>query len=212
VGLAGACFLGATPERLVRLEGRFLKADCLAGSAPRGATEEEDRRLGEALLADAKERHEHALVVQAVREALAPVCSSFCAPETPGLLRMPNVQHLHTPVRGTLRGQTSILELVERLHPTPAAGGLPREAALPLIRRYEPFGRGWYAAPVGWLDALGDGEFAVAIRSALIRGQEALLYAGCGIVAASDPDREYAESCLKLRPMLWALGDRERGP
>jgi isochorismate synthase len=203
-----ACFLGATPERLVRLEGRAVRADPLAGSAARGATEDEDRRLGDALLADEKERREHGLVVGAVRDALEPVCSHLDVPETPELLRMPNVQHLHTPIRGVLAGEASILELVERLHPTPAAGGLPRDAALSLIRRYEPFDRGWYAGPVGWVDGGGNGEFAVAIRSALLRGHEALLYAGCGIVAGSDPEREYAESCLKLRPMLWALNGR----
>lgn len=200
-----ACFLGATPERLVRLDGRTVRADVLAGSAPRGATIEEDRRLGDALLTEEKERREHRLVVQAVREALEPVCSSLNVPNWPELLHMPNVQHLHTPIRGTLVGGANVLELAERLHPTPAAGGLPRHAALSLIRRYEPFDRGWYAGPLGWIDGQGNGEFAVAIRSALIRGREAHLYAGCGIVAGSDPEREYAESCLKLRPMLWAL-------
>lgn len=203
-----ACFLGATPERLVRLEGRTVRADPLAGSAPRGTTGEDDRRLGDALLADEKERREHSLVVQAIRDALAPLCLRLSVPETPALLRMPNVQHLHTPIEGVLGGEASILELVERLHPTPAAGGLPRDAALSLIRRYEPFDRGWYAGPVGWVDGGGNGEFAVAIRSALVRGHEALLYAGCGIVAGSDPEQEYAESCLKLRPMLWALNGR----
>ena len=209
-----ACFLGATPERLVRVDrpdsdGRAapsrVRADCLAGSARRGATEEEDRSLGEALLTDPKERHEHAVVVQALRDDLQPLCSQLDIKEAPGLLRMPNVQHLYTPIQGALSAERGVLELVERLHPTPAAGGLPREAALQFIRQWEPFDRGWYAGPVGWVDGRGEGEFAVAIRSALIRGQEAFLYAGCGIVTGSDPEREYAESCLKLRPMLWAL-------
>lgn len=203
-----ACFLGATPERLVRLDGRLVRADCLAGSTARGATEDEDRSLAEALLADGKERHEHALVVRALRDALGPVCSQLRIPETPTILRMPNVQHLHSPVEGALKGEEHVLTLVERLHPTPAAGGLPRQAALSLIRSYEPFDRGWYAGPVGWIDGRGGGEFAVAIRSALLRGSEALLYAGCGIVAGSDPEREYEESCLKLRPMLWALNGK----
>ena len=207
--LGDRCFLGATPERLVRLDGRNVRTDCLAGSTARGASEEEDRSLAEALLADAKERHEHALVVRAVCQALAPLCSDLAVPETPGLLRMPNVQHLHTPVLGVLRDEAHILEIVERLHPTPASGGLPRQAALSLIRRYEPFDRGWYAGPVGWIDGHGGGEFAVAIRSALLSGNEALLYAGCGIVAGSDPDLEYRESCLKLRPMLWALNGKQ---
>ena len=107
-----------------------------------------------------------------------------------------------------MEGEWHVIELAERLHPTPAAGGLPRQAALPLIRSYEGFDRGWYAGPVGWVDARGEGEFAVAIRSALLRGNEAVLYAGCGIVAGSEPEREYEESCLKMRPMLWALNGK----
>ena len=203
-----ACFLGATPERLVRLEGRNVRADCLAGSAARGASEGEDRSLAEALLADEKERHEHALVVRALRDALASLCWRLSVPEAPALLRMPNVQHLHTPVEGVLKEETHVLQLVERLHPTPAAGGLPRDAALSLLRSYEPFERGWYAGPVGWVDRQGGGEFAVAIRSALLKGSEAFLYAGCGIVSGSDPEQEYRESCLKLWPMLWALNGK----
>ncbi|OGO50506.1 MAG: hypothetical protein A2148_01000, partial [Chloroflexi bacterium RBG_16_68_14] len=204
----GSCFLGATPERLVRLDGRAVRADCLAGSAARGATEEEDRSLGAALLADGKEWHEHALVVDALREALGPLCASLSVPEGPRILRMPNVQHLHTPVEGVLTDERHILELAARLHPTPAAGGLPQGVALSLIRSYEPFERGWYAGPVGWIDGRGAGEFDVAIRSALVRESEAFLYAGCGIVAGSDPDREYQESCLKLQPMLWAINGK----
>lgn len=202
-----SCFLGATPERLVRLAGEVVQATCLAGSTARGASDEEDRTLGEALLADKKERHEHALVVRALRKALRPLCSQLSLPESPSLLRMPNVQHLQTPVEGVLQSKTDILELVERLHPTPAAAGLPRQAALSLIRAHEPFDRGWYAGPLGWIDGHGGGEFVVAIRSALLQGNAASLYAGCGIVADSDPEREYEESCMKLRSMLWALNN-----
>jgi isochorismate synthase len=201
-------FLGATPERLVRLDGRIVRGDCLAGSTARGATEDEDRLLGEALLTDKKEQHEHALVVGALRNALGPVCAKVNIADTPTLFRMPNVQHLHTPIEGMLKEEAHVLELVERLHPTPAAGGLPRDTALPRIRSCEPFDRGWYAGPVGWMDARGSGEFVVAIRSALLRGSKALLYAGCGIVAGSDPDREYEESSLKLRAMQWALNGK----
>lgn len=204
----GGCFVGATPERLVRLEGRTVQAGCLAGTRARGASEEEDRRLGEALLADRKEGHEHALVVRALREALAPLCSWLEVPARPSIRRMPNVQHLYTPLRGRLAAEVDILELVARLHPTPAAGGLPREAALPLIRACEPFDRGWYAGPLGWVDGRGDGEFVVGIRSALLRGSAAFLYAGCGIVGDSDPDLEFEESRLKLQPMLWALNGK----
>lgn len=204
-----SCFLGAAPERLVRLDAGIVRADCLAGSTARSANEEEDQALGEALFADQKERHEHALVVRALRDALGPLCHSLSVPATPNLLSMPNVQHLHTPVVGAVNGELNVLELVERLHPTPATGGLPTSAALPLIRSYENFDRGWYAGPVGWVDGRGGGEFAVAIRSALLGGNQALLYAGCGIVAGSDPEREYEESCLKLRPMLWALNGNQ---
>ena len=201
-----SCFLGATPERLVSLDGEIIRATCLAGSTSRGVTENEDRARGDALLSDAKERHEHDLVVRALRDALNPLVSSLNVAGAPTLLRMSNVQHLFTSVEGVMRREGRILDLVELLHPTPAAGGLPREAALSLIRSYEPFDRGWYAGPVGWVGRDGGGEFAVAIRSALLTGGEAALYAGCGIVAESDPEHEYQESSLKLGPMLWALG------
>ena len=201
----GATLIGATPERLVRVDGRRVRVSCLAGSARRGAGSEDDAAIGAALLADGKERREHQLVVGMIADALVPLCRDIDVPPEPALMRMPNVQHLHTPVEGTLAGDVGVLALVERLHPTPAVGGLPRAGALRLLRRWESFDRGWYAGPVGWVDARGDGEFAVAIRSALLCGREAHLFAGCGIVAGSDPRREYEESSLKLRPMLWAL-------
>ncbi|MCH7698049.1 MAG: isochorismate synthase [Chloroflexi bacterium] len=204
-----SCFLGTTPERLVRLNGRALRANCLAGSARRGDTDDEDRTLGNALLHDEKEQHEHALVVSALRDALQPCCADLNIPDQPSLLAMPNVQHLHTPVEGTLRDDAHVLDLVARLHPTPAVGGVPQHAACSLIQAYEPFDRGWYAGPVGWFDSQGDGEFVVAIRSALLQGRGALLYAGCGIVDGSDPEREYSESRLKLEPMLWAMNGRD---
>lgn len=200
-----ACFVGATPEQLVRVEGRSVHATCVAGSARRGADAADDEAAGRALLADGKERREHQLVVDMIAASLAPLCDRLDVPAEPVLMRMPNVQHLYTPVQGTLTGDVGVLELVERLHPTPAVGGMPREEALALIHRHETFDRGWYAGPVGWVGASGDGEFAVALRSGLVTGREARLFAGCGIVAGSDPQREYEESILKLRPMLWAL-------
>ncbi len=203
------CFVGATPERLVRLEGRTVRTDCLAGSTRRGATDDEDRAVGAALLADRKEQREHALVMGVLRNVLEPLCTRLSIPETPRLLRLPNVQHLHTPMEGELKEVSDIFALVAALHPTPATGGLPRKTACSLLRTYEDFDRGWYAGPVGWIDGQGGGEFVVAIRSALLRDREARLYAGCGIVAGSDPEREYAESCLKLRPMLWALNSTQ---
>lgn len=203
-----SCFVGATPERLVRLDGKIVRADCLAGSTSRDETPTKDHALGETLLADPKERREHALVKRTLQDCLTPFCMRLSAPETPTLLRLPNVQHLYTPLEGVLKEDNDIFGLVERSHPTPATGGLPWETACALLRTYEGFDRGWYAGPVGWVDRHGSGEFVVAIRSALLRGHDARLYAGCGIVAGSDPEREYAESCLKLRPMLWALSNR----
>jgi isochorismate synthase len=206
VGRGERCFLGATPERLLRVCNGEVSTTCLAGSYARGTTDEADRRLAEALLADPKERGEHTLVLNALVEALAESCTSVETPETPSVLKLPNVQHLCTPVSGRIAPGQSVLRIVERLHPTPSVGGEPRALALQLIREREGLDRGWYAGAVGWVDHQGEGEFAVAIRAALLRGGEATLFAGCGIVADSDPEREFAESCIKLTPMLSALG------
>jgi isochorismate synthase len=199
-------FLGATPERLVRFAGGELRTACLAGSERRGATAEEDRQLGESLLLSAKNREEHAVVVRALRESLSGLCDELIMPDAPELLSVSNVHHLYTPVTARPRGGVGLLDAVERLHPTPAVGGDPRPDALAYIRAHEQLDRGWYAAPVGWLGHDGAGEFAVALRSALVVGRQASLFAGCGIMGDSDPAREYAESLLKFRPMLAALG------
>lgn len=199
------CFLGATPERLARLRSGVADVACLAGSAPRGGSTEEDAYLGGALLASAKDRAEHAIVVREVLSRLAATCSDLKVPAAPRLLRLQNVQHLYTPVEARVQPGLGILDLVERLHPTSAVGGYPRQEALRYIRTHEGLDRGWYAGPVGWVNHCGDGEFAVALRSALLDGSAATLFAGCGIVAASRPADEYAETCLKLRPMLTAL-------
>lgn len=199
------CFLGATPERLLRLQHGEVHTMSLAGSIRRGKTPDEDHRLGQTLLNSAKDRYEHAVVVQTLVEALNETCTNVHVDQIPHLLKLGNIQHLCTPITGQLLGGYSLLDLVELLHPTPAVGGRPREAALRLIRDCEQLDRGWYASPVGWLDAQGEGEFAVALRSALLYGQQATLFAGCGIVGDSDPAHEYAESRLKLKPMLAAL-------
>jgi isochorismate synthase len=199
-------FLGASPERLVRLEGREVAAACLAGSIARGATPGEDRAQGARLLASAKDRAEHAVVARALREGLAALCDDVRGPEEPALLTVRNVHHLHTPLRARLRDGRTLLDLVARLHPTPAVGGAPRELALAFLREHEAIDRGWYAGPVGWIGRDGGGEFAVALRSALVRGGEASLFAGCGVMGDSEPAEEYAESALKLRPMRVALG------
>lgn len=200
------CFLGATPERLVRLRAGDVATEAVAGSTPRGASADEDRLLGEGLRANPKDRLEHAVVVDVVRGVMEEVCHGVAAPAEPELLKVANVQHLVTALTGRLREPLSVLDLVERLHPTPAVGGFPRHAALAWIGRHEDLSRGWYAGPIGWINPDGEGEFAVAIRSAVMRGSEAVLFAGCGIVADSDPAQEYAESALKMRPLLQALG------
>jgi len=204
-----ACFLGATPERLVALHDGTATTMALAGSGPRGATPEQDCVLGQRLLADPKERTEHAVVVDAVREGLAEVSTRVVADVEPRLHKLANVQHLVTPIRAQVQPGRGVLDLVERLHPTPAVGGYPRQRALEVIREAEGLDRGWYAAPLGWVDAQGQGEFVVGLRSALLRGDVATLFAGCGIVADSDPATELAEAGWKLRPMLSALGVQE---
>lgn len=198
-------FYGASPELLASTRGPALETMALAGSAARGHSDEADRRLGEMLLGSAKDRQEHEIVVEKMRDRLRPMTESLeiCAPS---LLKLSNIQHINTPIRGTLKRETGILPPVEALHPTPALGGDPRPDALRLIRELEPIPRGWYGAPVGWIDSSLDGQFAVAIRSAVAQESRAWIYAGAGIVAESLPDLEWEETELKFRPMLDAHG------
>ncbi|MGH2458621.1 MAG: isochorismate synthase [Chloroflexota bacterium] len=205
------CFLGASPEQLVSLRQGMVRTICLAGSGARGATVEDDCRLGDELLASAKNRSEHAIVARGIRDRLAGAGVQLAPSGAPSLLKLRNIQHLATPIIGHAPGDLAILDLIAKLHPTPSVGGQPGDAALRFIRDHEGLDRGWYAGPVGWLDAWGQGEFAVAIRSALLSGDVATLFAGCGIVADSDPELEYAESCLKLKPMLSALASAQNG-
>ncbi len=198
-GSAG--FFGATPERLVGLRGRTVETGALAGTTGRGDTAEEDEWLAADLLDDDKNVHEHELVADAIRDQLAPYAASVRAGQR-GIRRLATVQHIETPITAELADDEHVLTLVEALHPTPAVGGLPPDAALATIRDTEPFERGWYAAPVGWFDAAGYGSFAVAIRSAVAGADAATLFAGVGIVADSDPDREWDEVQLKYRPIL----------
>jgi isochorismate synthase len=199
-------FLGASPELLVSLRGREFRSMAIAGSFGRAQDAATDELLEAELLGSDKEREEHAVVVDALRDALAPLASRLDMPTTPSVLRLRHVRHLVTPLRGTLREPVGVLSLVERLHPTPAVGGAPRELALELIAEEERQERGWYAGPLGWVDGAGDGEFVVALRSGLVEGRAATLMAGCGIVADSDPDREWAESEAKLLALGSALG------
>ena len=199
-------FLGASPELLVSLRDGLASALGLAGSARRGATPDEDEALGQGLLASAKDRREHATTVGMIRDALADVTEQLLAPDVPQLRRLRNIQHLATEIAGRALPGVDVLELVRRLHPTPAVCGWPRGAARRAIAALERFDRGWYAGPVGWLDARGDGEFAVALRSALVRFDRAWLFAGAGIMGDSVPETEFAEVQLKFRPLTEALG------
>jgi len=194
-------FFGATPERLVSLRGRTVETDALAGTTGRGETPAEDEWLACELLADPKNVHEHDLVAETIRDQLAPFAASVSAGEQQ-IKRLANVQHIHTPITAELAEDTHVLSLVEALHPTPAVGGLPPDKALETIRETEPFDRGWYAAPIGWIDDAGNGTFAVGLRSAVATRRQATLFAGVGIVGDSDPDREWDEVELKFRPIL----------
>jgi len=221
VGRGSDTFVSATPETLVRVEGRRVETAALAGSAPRGRHPKEDRSLAQALLSSEKEREEHDYVVEAIRSVLDTRCDELEIPGTPRLRPLLGIQHLETPVAGRLSEATDggvdidVLGLVQALHPTPAVGGVPAEAARSWIRRFEGLDRGWYAAPVGWLDSVGGGDFRVALRSALIRSglrpagesgaTRARLFAGAGIVAGSEPERELTETRIKLRALLAPL-------
>jgi isochorismate synthase len=195
-----AVFVGASPELLVQRHGERFEALPLAGSAPRGRTPAEDRKLGDDLLASAKDRTEHALVVEAVARRLIPLAHALDVAGEPHLERFSTVQHLATTVTGT--GPARLLHLVDALHPTPAVGGSPTAEALAFISKVEEIDRGWYAGGLGWLDAHGDGEVAVALRCGLVRDDVLLAFAGNGIVADSDPRSEVAETRLKFRPLL----------
>ncbi len=198
-----AGFFGVPPERLVRLDGGHARTEALAGTVARGDTPEEDAALADSLLESEKLQHEQALVAEAIEERLAPLGEVTVAEQ--GVRKLANVQHLHTPIEADLDGDAHVLDLVDAIHPTPAVGGLPPETAERVIRETETFERGWYAAPVGWFDADGDGEFAVGIRSAVAGGRRATLFAGNGIVADSDPADEWEEVGLKFEPILAAL-------
>ncbi|GEK35577.1 isochorismate synthase [Kurthia sibirica] len=199
-------FFGASPERLVLVKDNKAYSSCIAGSIKRGATKEMDDQLGQSLLNDAKNLQEHQYVVEMISQSFKENCINYTVPTAPQLLRIRDIQHLYTPVEGDLNEGATILQMVANLHPTPALGGSPRGKAMDMIRDYEPMNRGLYAGPIGWMNAEGDGEFAVAIRSALLQQKKAFLYAGGGIVADSEAMSEYDETLVKFRPMLRALG------
>jgi isochorismate synthase EntC len=226
----GGTFIAATPERLVRRDGATVACDALAGSVARGETFAGDAGTGSTtrgatfaadantrstshvddgateLLASGKDRREHDLVVSAIGSALRELGADVRIPAEPAIRRLRHVLHLHTPIAATLHEPHHVLELAAALHPTPAVGGTPTRIATVWIAACECVPRGWYASPVGWFDLDGNGELAVAIRSGVVAGEQAHLWAGAGIVAGSDPDRELAETDLKLRAILGALG------
>lgn len=202
VGRGDAAFIAASPELLVRREGHRVSTLALAGSTRRSADPAVDDHLGEQLLRDPSYREEHAIVARRIERILRPHAIWVAAAPEPTLARIANIQHLATPIRAQLADPLDALELASLMHPTPAVGGEPLAAAAPLIPALEGFDRGWYAGPVGWTDATGDGEFCVALRCALLRGNVARCYAGNGIVRDSDPAAELAETEIKLQALL----------
>lgn len=200
----GGVFLGASPEILARLQSGEVYCDALAGTA--WGSSRAASATGTSLLADIKNGREHRLVVQAIAEALRPLCSTLEVPNAPKILHLGHLHHIWSTLRGNAKPGVNLLDLLRRLHPTPAVGGYPRQAALDWLAQQHEIRGGWYTGAIGWLDSEGEGEFAVALRCAHIHGNLAELYAGAGIVAGSDPRHELAETEAKLAPMLHALG------
>ena len=202
----GRTFLGSTPERLARTEGRSFRTMAVAGSIRRGADAAEDATLAADLLASEKDREEQAIVVDSIRAQLTPIAETLEVAPEPSVMMLRFVQHLATEISGTLPEARGLLSVAGLLHPTPAVGGEPRDVALALVDEHEGFDRGWYAGPIGWLGADGDGELCVALRCGIVDHTRATLFAGCGIVADSDAAEEWEESRIKLRAVVTALG------
>ena len=200
-----ASFIGCTPERLASFQSNFILTEGLAGSISRGDTASEDVMLENDLLRSSKDLHEHKIVLSAIEQQLAPFSSNITHPTKPSVKKLSNVQHLYTPITASILEGVSKTELLKKLHPTPAVGGFPRAEAVKFIQQHEDFDRGWYAAPIGWINTSGNGEFAVAIRSGLIMKNQVRFFAGCGIVQDSDPQKEWEETNMKFIPMLTAL-------
>jgi isochorismate synthase len=201
----GTVFLGASPELLVDKEGSAVRSFPLAGSAPRGDGRADDERIAAALLSASKEGQEHRIVVEEVAGILKSETTTLRVPDRPSVVRLPNIQHLGTEIVGTARAGTGFIDLVSKLHPTPAVAGTPTETARRFIHDTEPFDRGWYAGALGWADANGDGEAIVALRGTMFRDSIARVYAGAGIVRGSIPASEVAETEAKLAAILDVL-------
>jgi menaquinone-specific isochorismate synthase len=201
----GVAFVGASPERLFRRDGRGILSEAVAGTRPRGASALDDTELGEELLGSAKDQAEHSFVRVGIRESLGPLCEDLAVDVRVSEMKLARGRHLVSRIRGTLREGVADGEVLAALHPTPAVGGYPKETALEEIRAVEPFDRGWYAGPVGWLGADG-AEFAVGIRSGLVRGDTLALYSGAGIVEGSTPEGEWAEIEQKIGDFTGMFG------
>jgi isochorismate synthase len=197
-----ASFLGASPELLIEKRGSSIRSFPLAGSARRGSNSEEDVEIAKALLAGSKEREEHEFVVDEIVRTLGEFTTDLTVPETPTVVRLPNIQHLGTEIVGTVAKETRVVRLAAALHPTPAVAGTPTLEAVRFIREVEPFDRGLYAGALGWTDSRGNGEAAIALRGTLLAGSIAKVYAGAGIVRDSVPDVELAETDAKLDAIL----------
>jgi len=204
-GRGDSAFLAASPELLIQRDGLRAGTLALAGSTRRSADPAVDDHLGEALMQSTKDREEQAIVTRRIERTLAPHSVWVTAAEEPQVVKVANIQHLATPIRAQLASRVSVIDLVEMLHPTPAVGGEPLATAAPMIPELEGFDRGWYAGPVGWADTDEDGEFCVALRSALLTGAVARCYAGVGVVRDSDPAAELAETEIKLQALLPVL-------
>jgi isochorismate synthase len=201
--------VAATPERLVALHNGTINCDALGGTGEASGDPVRDNLLAHRLLQDQKTRHEHALVVEHLRQALGRVSAHVSVPDTPAVLPLGHLQHLWTPIKAQCRPGTTLLDLAALLHPTPAVSGTPVTAARAWLAAHEPFQRGWYTGGIGWLQADGNGELAVLLRCALLSGSEADLYAGAGIVADSDPKAELHETELKLNAVKRALAKEQ---
>ena len=201
----GRALLGAAPETVATVQAGRFRATAVAGTMGVGGSPEERESLARALLASPKDWGEHRLCVQDMAQRLAPLSHEVRTQPEPRVLSLPAIQHLETPIEADLRSDGTVLAVLEALHPTPAVCGLPRDRALEAIRSQEPFQRGWYAGPVGWFDVEGQGVFAPALRSAVVRGREWRLFAGAGIVAGSVPEEEWKETGIKFQPVLRAL-------
>lgn len=203
-------FFGATPEKLVKISGGIWEIDALAGSAPRGKTEEEDLALEKALVNDSKNLNEHNFVIRHIKESIATYCKNINVTDEHGIRKLANIQHIWTKITAESDDPVPMLLLLKDLHPTPAVCGLPKDTALQFIKKNEGYRRGLYSGIIGWFNFNNDGEFAVAIRSALNSGNKLIAFAGGGIVSSSDPDEEFNETELKLNPIMALFEDENK--